>query len=941
MEADALRVKGPADINAATIPSTLGYELIADLALSVDSAVIWAMDFNHGTLSWMPGLGDLLGIPATSPGAIERLLANLTAPLVESARDAPAWQDFEIEQMFENPPGERRWLKLSARTYVTAHRRGLLGIATDITGRHADREDLADMADRYRLLVELSPDAICVHENGILKYVNPAAVRFIKAESTADVLGIPIADFVDPLSVTGMEQRIISLTKPGAVSQPAELLLTRFDGSTLVVETVSVRTTWEGRPAFQVIMRDVTAQKTAEAALHYQAALVTHVSDAIIATSADGVITSWNPAAETVYGVPSADVLGRPVAEVVGAPLDPKSILGTGGVIQTTHRRSDGSALAIRVSAAEMAGGYVLLCADETARRRAEQHFSTVVASLDEGVVVVGPSGLIESANPAAQRILGMPEDELLGLLSTVLELYDEDGQRIPPHSYPSPVARGHDNPSTRRVLRVRRPDGQNVWLSLTARPLNPEDAGAVSIVTSFTDITERRAIGERLAHEATHDPLTDLANRTLVLNRLGAALRRPERASTTTVLFIDLDKFKVINDSLGHGVGDKVLRIAGERLRRGVRHGDVVGRLGGDEFVVVSVDITEPSEVRALAEHLREYLTEPIVINGRHLHIDASIGIVMAGPDDDRVAEDLLRDADVAMYQAKTLGRGRYEFFDVELRMRMQRRLGLETDLRDALQNGQLWTAYQPIVDLKTGHMVAVEALLRWDHPEHGSISPVEFIPLAEESDLINLIGTHVLRTTTRELTNRRVKHGLDLHLKVNLSVRQLDDPRLVPAVQDALDMTGLPASALCLEVTESALMRDQAAALEVLTELRGLGVGLAIDDFGTGYSSLAQLRRLTLDTLKIDRSFITGLGESKDAEAIVNSIIVMAHAVDLTVVAEGVETAHQLEILQKLNCDQAQGFYFGRPVAAEHLFPLIEPSHPWPCPGLDHTPL
>jgi diguanylate cyclase (GGDEF)-like protein/PAS domain S-box-containing protein len=935
MEADALGVKGPADINAATITSTLGHELIADLALSVDSAVIWVVDFAHGALSWRPGLGDLLGIPAASSHKIERLLANLIAPLIQSARDAPPWQDFELERAFENPPGERRWLRLSARTYVNEHGRGLLGIATDVTRRHADRQELADMADRYRLLVELSPDAICVHENGILKYVNPAAVRFIKADSPSDVLGIPIADFVDPLSVPGMERRIMALTTPGAVSEPAELLLTPFGGSTLVVETVSVRTTWEGRPAFQVIMRDVTAQKTAEAALHYQAALVSHVSDAIIATSADGVITSWNPAAETVYGVPAADVLGRTVSQVVGAQLDPKAILQTGGVVQTTHRRSDGSALAIRVSAAEMAGGYVLVCADETARRRAEQHFSTVVASLDEGVVVVGPTGLIESANPAAQRILGMSEEELLGLLSTVLELYDEEGKRIPPHSYPAPEARDHSKPSTRRVLRVRRPDGQNVWLSLTARPLNPDDAGPASVVTSFTDITERRAIGERLAHEATHDPLTELANRTLVLNRLSAALLRPERASMTTVLFIDLDKFKVINDSLGHGVGDKVLRIAGERLRRGVRQGDVVGRLGGDEFVVVSVDITEASEVRALAGHLREYLTEPIVINGRHLHIDASIGIVMAGPDDDRVAEDLLRDADVAMYQAKTRGRGRYEFFDVELRMRMQRRLSLEQDLRDALQNGQLWTAYQPIIDLESGHMVAVEALLRWNHPVHGSISPVEFIPLAEESDLINLIGAHMLRTTTRELTDRRAKHGLDLHLKVNLSVRQLDDPRLVPAVQDALDMTGLPASALCLEVTESALMRDQAAAIEVLTELRGLGVGLAIDDFGTGYSSLAQLQRLTLDTLKIDRSFITPLGESKDAEAIVNSIIVMAHAVDLVVVAEGVETARQLEILKQLNCDQAQGFYLGRPTAAEDLFPRIKPNHPWPCSG------
>ena len=402
-----------------------------------------------------------------------------------------------------------------------------------------------------------------------------------------------------------------------------------------------------------------------------------------------------------------------------------------------------------------------------------------------------------------------------------------------------------------------------------------------------------------------------------------------------TTVVFIDLDQFKVINDSLGHDVGNKVLRIAGERLRRGVRSGDLVGRLGGDEFVVVSGDITDPSEARALAGHLRESLTEPVIVNGMRLHIDASIGIVMAGSGDNRVAEDLLRDAEVAMYQAKTQGRGRYEFFDVELRMRMQRRLALEQDLRDALQNGELWIAYQPVVDLRSRHMVAVEALLRWTHPSHGPISPVEFIPLAEESDLINFIGTHMLRTITRELMDRRAEHGLDLNLKVNLSVRQLDDPRLIPVVQDALDTTGLPASSLCLEITESALMRNQAAATKVLTALRGLGVRLAIDDFGTGYSSLAQLRQLTLDTLKIDRSFIAGLGESRDAQAIVNSIITLAHAVNLTVVAEGVENPRQLEILQELDCDLAQGFYLGRPTAAADLFPLIEPNRAWPSPG------
>jgi len=272
-------------------------------------------------------------------------------------------------------------------------------------------------------------------------------------------------------------------------------------------------------------------------------------------------------------------------------------------------------------------------------------------------------------------------------------------------------------------------------------------------------------------------------------------------------------------------------------------------------------------------------------------------------------------------MYQAKTLGRGRFEFFDVQLRERVQRRLGLEQDLRDAVRRGKLWAAYQPVVDLRSNRTVAVEGLLRWTHPENGPVSPTEFIPLAEESDLINLLGAYVLGETTRELAARRAA-GIEVDLKINLSTRQLDDPNFVAAVEEALDRTGLPPKALCLEITESALMRDSQAADKTLAALRELGVRLAIDDFGTGYSSLAQLQRLTLDTLKIDRSFVTGLGTSADAVAIVTSIIAMAHAVDLTVVAEGVENETQLELLRQLGCDQAQGYYLGKPLPAEELW-------------------
>jgi len=764
-------------------------------------------------------------------------------------------------------------------------------------------------------LVELSPDAICVHEKGVLTYANRAALETFAARSTGEVVGRRFTDFVAEDSRPAVVEKLALLTGPGEATEPVEALMSRLDGSKFAVETVSVRL--GDRHAYQVVMRDITAKKAAADALRYQAALVSHVSDALIATTGEGVVTSWNPAAEAVYGWTAAEAVGRRASELVGAPLDLPAIRRGGGVAEAVHRRRDGAPLAVRVSAAEMNDGYVLVCADETARHRAEQNYRTVVASLDEGVMVMGPTGLIAAANPAACRIVGVDEADLLGVPCHTLVLFTESGRRLPEDEMPSVQTRRTGIAHNGLVVRLRRPDGRDVWVSLTSRLLNPDDPSAMAVVTSFTDITATRAISAQLAHDATHDPLTRLANRNLVLGRLDVAER-----GAATVLFLDLDKFKVINDSLGHSVGDQVLRIAGERLRRSCGRDDLVGRLGGDEFVVVTGEVTEPAEVRALAEHLRAALTEPIGVLGRQLHLDASIGVVLVGGADRRSAEDLLRDADVAMYQAKTLGRGRHHFFDVGLRERMQRRLRMEQDLRDAVRDGQLWPAYQPVVDLRTGEMVAVEALLRWTHPRYGAIPPAEFIPLAEESDLINVIGKEMLRATTRELAARRTGQGLDLTLKVNLSARQLDDPHLVPVVEDALASTGLPAGALCLEVTESALMRDQQAAGEVLASLRSLGVLLAIDDFGTGYSSLAQLRRLTLDTLKIDRSFITGIAESPDAEAIVTSIIAMAHAVDLTVIAEGVECAEQLNLLRKLGCDQAQGYHLGRPVPAAELF-------------------
>lgn len=913
---------GTDDTARLAVGTALDPAFIIDLTLAVDASLAWRIDFGDDSARWTPGLDALLGVPGLTEREVADRLREAVSPMVPAARNAPPGEDFELERHFPGTDDRHsRWVRFRARIYDTGSSTGLFGIAIDVTEQREARQALADIADRYRLLVDLSPEAIAVHQNGHVVYVNPAYLRFFRARSSAEILGRPITDFVHPDSIPGLWSRIRSLTTPGATSDPAEAVLQRLDGTTMTVESVSVRTTWEGEPAYQVIMRDITVQKAADAALRYQAALVSHVSDAIIATDSGCVVTSWNPAAEAIYGHPAAEAIGRHVGELIGAALDIEEVMASGGVVRTAHRRTDGTALTVRVSAASMDTGYVLVCSDETAQRRAERYFATVVASLEEGVLVMTPDGRIESANPAALRILDLPAEQVVGRRAPLATLFDEDGRALAEEEYPLRATRLSGTPQNSRLLRIRRRDGSDAWLSLSCRPLYPDSDPPHAVVTSFSDNTERRTIAERLKYDATHDALTGLANRSVVVSMLADALGAPFR-NEIAVLFIDLDKFKVINDSLGHGVGDEVLRVVGRRLHGGVRSTDLVGRLGGDEFVVISRDITDASDARALATHLRATLVEPIVLEGRELHIDASIGIVMAAPTDRRSADDLIRDADVAMYQAKTSGRGRYEFFDVTLRERMQRRLRLEQELREAVRLNVLWVAYQPVVALPGGETVGVEALLRWEQPHLGVVSPVEFIPLAEESDLISAIGIQTLRTTTVEMAWQRQLHGVDLELAVNLSARQLDDPDLLVTVQHALHSAKLPPSALCLEITESALMRDPLLAAKKLDSLRSAGVRVAIDDFGTGYASLSQLLRLPVDILKIDQSFVTDLGESPDSTGIVNGIIAMAHAVGLTVVAEGVETERQRDVLSRLGCDQAQGHFFGRPGSPTDIF-------------------
>ena len=453
---------------------------------------------------------------------------------------------------------------------------------------------------------------------------------------------------------------------------------------------------------------------------------------------------------------------------------------------------------------------------------------------------------------------------------------------------------------------------------------------GAIGRARLYTQVRESE---ERLAYRAFHDPLTGLANRALLLNRLEHAKARAKRQrGKLAMLFLDLDNFKLINDSLGHSTGDRLLATVAERLRTCVRPQDTVARLGGDEFVALLEDLADAGAAVRVAERIMEELREPFEVDRHTLHTSASIGIAL----ETASGGDLLRAADTAMYRAKESGKGRYEVFKEAMHDRALERLRLENDLRVALERGELMVHYQPKVDLRSGKVVGVEALVRWRHPEYGLLYPRDFMPLAEQTELITPIGRWVLLETCRRVRGWKKRRPSDAPLLacVNLSVRQL---RRTDLILQLLEETGLEPGSLVLEITEYAVMEDSQSAIDALEELKGSGVKLAIDDFGTGHSSLSYLRRLPVDYLKIDTSFIERLGEdSRDAE-IVSGTIALVHTLGLEAIAEGVQTATQLERLKEMGCDLAQGNYFSKPLDAADVERYLQRdlTHPGELPA------
>jgi len=569
----------------------------------------------------------------------------------------------------------------------------------------------------------------------------------------------------------------------------------------------------------------------------------------------------------------------------------------------------------------------------EQALRRSEQRARAILDSAQDAFVSIGEDGRITEWNPAAEATFGWTRHEALG--REVGDLLIPSRLRA---SYAAGLRRVLDGgPASgvgRRVeLSALHRDGHELPVEMTTSATRTEEG--IAAHAFIRDVTQHKRAEQALAHQALHDPLTALPNRTLLLDRLTRALGRARRdGSQCAVLLVDVDNFKTVNDSLGHDLGDELLVELARRLSDVVRVVDTVARFGGDEFVLVADSVEDERRALELAQRVLGAFAEPFTVGGHELVVSGSVGIAVADGASAR-AEDVVRDADAAMHRAKGRGPGTLEVFDEQLREDVVRRLRVEHDLRRALVSGELRNVYQPIVDLETGRAVAVEALVRWEHPEHGLVSPAGFIPVAEASGLIGRLGEEVLRRACRDIA----AWG-DIDISVNVSARQLADRSLAATVAHALADAGLPASRLVLELTETALMADDAAVAQTLVDLQALGVRLSLDDFGTGYSSLSYLHELPAATLKLDRSFIARIVEDQRSRALVSAVIQLADGLGMKVVAEGVETVEQGLLLASLGTAYAQGYLFCRPVAAEVLDEHLATTGEWHAPAWPAVP-
>ncbi len=832
------------------------------------------------------------------------------------------------------------------------------------------RGETANWASCYRTLLDHTPDGVVIHDGSVIVYANRAVIHIAGEHGVTDILGKGIGAYVHPTSQVRLLERVAALKQLGDVGDPEEMLFQFPDGHLQKIETIPIFTTWNKKPAVQVLLRDISDRKRAEEMNRYQANLVSNMSDALISVDVAGNIVSWNQAAVRTYGWTAEEVIGKPVANVLSNNMNTRNTRRTSGHGTRAHgtrapRRSRsatsmsadpnsantlddgpfsngdrrhitkaGDVLQVRVSVAPLVGeleqniGWVGICSDmtkflraEAERRTIEDRYTALTSVLGEGIVSFDDQGRVTEANDTANLLLGSRLDTQTSdaVLAGQHPIVSTSGSPLHVSDYPIASTLRTGEPVKSAVIGTMTDSGQRLWLSVNTRIVKSDGQNHPKVICSFADVTESTRAQQQLKFRINHDELTGLLNRPGFMDTLSKAINKPRhRPGGLALLAINLDGFKLLNDIHGPAIGDHVLTTIAQRLRAASRAGDTISRLGNDDFAVLCHDILDADSAVRIATALSAVIAEPITgAADESIIVSASIGVAFTEPEATS-AEELLRDADTASSQARTKGPGHVEIFDAGIRDRVISRLQTYDELCRAVERHELAVFYQPIASLQEARVVGVEALMRWRHPSRGLVAPYDFIPLAEETGLIVAMGNWVLQQACSTMAEWRksLPAAAHAHVSVNLSARQLAEPEIVSVVAAALEASGLPAEALMLEVTETALIDDVNAAASLLAELQHLGIKLAIDDFGTGYSSLGYLKNLPLDVLKIDRTFIMDIVKERADKAIVEAVVRLAHAFDLTVLAEGVETAHQRDTLRGLNCDLYQGYLLSKPV-------------------------
>ncbi len=766
-------------------------------------------------------------------------------------------------------------------------------------------------------------------------------------------------------------------------------LRARFENTDLVQDLSAANRLADD--AIRQLGDQIEAQNKIEEALQQSAdrveALITASPLAIVVQDEHGVIQRWNQAAERIFGWTEREAIGQ---KMLAVPAD-KQDEGTGfresilrgeqlADVEAVRKRKDGKLITVSLSAAPLrdasgaANGIVLMVADISERKRAEirQNLQNAVT------VLLAEANSVEEVIPRVIQTLCEGLGWVAGARRVVAK---EDGLMRHTENWgiPAPeieqflqisAARTDGGGENAGLLRRVWASGGPIWLpdiaqeatfvrgaaalaaglhsafafpimvsgefygviELFGREVRARDEEVVAIATGIGSqigqFIARKEAEAHLTFIANYDTLTGLHNRAMFNQRLTQALARAQRlAKMAAVLFIDLDRFKLINDTLGHDAGDRLLKQIAERLRECLREGDTIGRQGGDEFVVLVEDVTEPNQVTGVAQKMLETVAQPYLIAGQEFHVTASIGISIF-PEDGRDQQVLLKNADIAMYRAKEKGKNNYQFYSAQMNLHSFERLALETSLRRAVERNEFLLHYQPKVDMRSGRITGVEALVRWQHPDRGMVPPAQFIPLAEETGLIVQIGEWVLRTACSDARGWRDQGLPEISVAVNLSARQFAREDLASSILNVVHEAGFDPRSLELEITESTVMQSADRAASVLRQLKDVGVRVAIDDFGTGYSSLGYLKQFPIDSVKVDRSFIRDIPDDKDDVAITCAVIAMAQSLRLKVVAEGVETAEQYAFLREQGCDEIQGYYFSQPVDAAALARLLAQS-------------